>query len=99
MLRNINDKNINELLSEKGNVLIEFGAEWCGPCKMTLPGLKLLGEEKYNLLVGTLDTDVSPESVCQRGTIRNIVNAIAAHEWSTLFDQRIHGATNDCRTR
>lgn len=40
----LNDQNFNESI-EKGVVLVDFYATWCGPCKMLEPFLKEVSEE------------------------------------------------------
>jgi thioredoxin 1 len=42
-------------------VLVEFSAEWCGPCKMLAPILHALAaEQDGSLLVGQIDVDENP---------------------------------------
>lgn len=35
-----------EILNSKGVVLVDFWADWCGPCKMLVPILEEIGDEK-----------------------------------------------------
>jgi thioredoxin len=50
-----------EVLRSELPVLVEFGAEWCGPCKITAPELEALSEElSGKAKVVTVDVDRSP---------------------------------------
>ena len=53
-------------------VLVDFYADWCGPCKMMAPALdELAAEHAGTMLVAKVDTDASP-SISQRYNIRGI---------------------------
>ncbi|NLC48216.1 MAG: thioredoxin [Tenericutes bacterium] len=49
----LNDENFNDLIKE-GKVLVDFYAEWCGPCKMMGP---VLEEVSNNIKVVKVDID------------------------------------------
>jgi thioredoxin 1/putative thioredoxin len=52
---------VNEVMRSRVPVLVEFGAEWCGPCKLVAPELKSLASElDGKAKVVTVDIDRSP---------------------------------------
>jgi thioredoxin 1 len=51
-----------EILNAKKPVLVKFGAEWCGPCRMLAPILEeVLAVESANFDIVSVDVDNSPE--------------------------------------
>ncbi len=51
-----------EVLKSKEPVLVDFYADWCGPCKMMAPVVDELAKEyKGKWKIGKLDVDESPE--------------------------------------
>lgn len=55
----ITDDSFNEVVSTNDLVLVDFWAEWCGPCKMLSPILDEISNER-GLLVGKLNIDENP---------------------------------------
>lgn len=52
----------NEVLQSETPVLVDFWAEWCGPCRMIAPLVDQIAEEyKDKVKVGKLDADQYPE--------------------------------------
>jgi thioredoxin 1 len=69
----LTDSNFEELVlhSEKP-VLVDFWAEWCGPCRIIGPIVNEIGEDfKDQVVVGKLDVDNNP-AVSSKYGIRNI---------------------------
>ena len=61
-----------EVLASETPVLVDFWAEWCGPCRMLAPVIDDLAEEyKGRVKVGKLDTDANRNSA-----MRFSINAI-----------------------
>src|SRR5512145_3198608 len=73
MALTVNDTNFDEIvLSSDKPVLVDFWAEWCGPCKMIGPYIEQIADEfKDKAVVVKCDVDSSTE-VARRYSIRNI---------------------------
>jgi len=54
-----------------GKVLVDFYAEWCGPCKMIAPVVEQISQENENLKVVKVDADNAQELMTKFG-IRGI---------------------------
>jgi thioredoxin 1 len=73
MAQEVNDTNFDEVVLKSDKpVIVDFWAEWCGPCRMITPFIEQIGEEyKDKALVVKCDVDASPD-VARRYSIRNI---------------------------
>ena len=55
----INEENYEEI-TKNGIIVVDFYADWCGPCKMMAPILEETSEEyKGKVVFGKLDTDAN----------------------------------------
>jgi thioredoxin 1 len=68
----ITDSNFNDLISKNKTVLVDFWAEWCGPCRMIGPIIEELANEyEGKAIIGKLDVDSNQESSVKYG-VRSI---------------------------
>lgn len=57
----IDKNNFNEVKNSGKTVLLDFYAEWCGPCRMVSPIVDEISEENPQYLVGKINVDEQEE--------------------------------------
>jgi thioredoxin 1 len=70
-LKKVTDTTFDEeVLKNAKPVLVDFWAEWCGPCRMIAPILEQIAEEHGDKLeIVKLNTDENPETAAKYGVL------------------------------
>lgn len=58
---NVNKNNFDSVKASDKTVLLDFYADWCGPCRMVSPLVDEIAEENPQYLVGKINVDNEPE--------------------------------------
>jgi thioredoxin 1 len=85
------DENIKEIINSGKPVVIDFWAEWCGPCRMVGPLVEELAKEyDGKVVIGKMDVDNNVDTPNEYG-IRNIPTILFFKD-GQLVDKQV-GAT------
>ncbi len=70
MIKEIKESEFeNVVLKEKGKVLVDFYANWCGPCKMLRPILESIASERSDKKIVSIDVDEAEDLAREYGII------------------------------
>lgn len=58
---NVNKNNFDSVKTSDKPVLLDFYADWCGPCRIVSPLVDEIAEENPQYLVGKINVDQEPE--------------------------------------
>ena len=69
----VTDSNFDEIVAKSDKpVMLDFWAEWCGPCRMIAPSVEEMSHEfEGKAVIGKVDVDNNPDVASKFG-IRNI---------------------------
>ncbi|MGN1042382.1 MAG: thioredoxin [Christensenellales bacterium] len=66
----INKENfVNEVYNSEKPVLMDFYADWCGPCRFVAPVISAIAEEREDIKVGQINVDEQSELAAQFGVM------------------------------
>ena len=79
--------SFNELISQKVPVLVDFKADWCGPCKMMTPILKEVKQQlKEDIKIIKIDVDKN-QSVATTYQVKGVPTLILFKEGKQVWRQ------------
>ena len=81
----LSELDFNEFVKE-GNVVVDFYATWCGPCRMLAPIIEDLSEENPNIKFGKLDVD-QVSQVASRYMIQSIPTLLFFKDGTLVHSQ------------
>ena len=91
----VNDENFDSVVMNSDKpVLVDFWAEWCGPCKMLTPTIEALAEEyKDTSSIVKINVDDSPAIATKYG-IRSIPSILLFNN-GDVVEQRVGAVSKD----
>ncbi len=90
----VTNENYEALMASDKPVVIDFWAEWCGPCRMIGPIIEELAEEyKDQVVIGKCDVDSNDDIVAQY-RVRNIPTVVFI-KGGAVVDKVVGAASKD----
>ncbi len=63
----INKENFDLIKNSEKKVLLDFYADWCGPCRMVGPIVEEISNEREDILVAKINVDDEPDLAMEFG--------------------------------
>ncbi|HEX2144104.1 MAG TPA: thioredoxin [Glycomyces sp.] len=78
--------NFEETVTSNAIVLVDWWADWCGPCKMFAPTFEESSTKHTDVVFGKIDTEDQPELSAEAG-IQSIPTLMAFRDGILLYSQ------------
>ena len=79
-------ENFEKTILEGGTVLVDFWAEWCGPCKRSAPVFEEASEQHSDIVFGKVDTEAE-QALAAAANITSIPTLMAFRDGILVFAQ------------
>jgi thioredoxin 1 len=79
-------ETFNETIADNDTVLIDFWAEWCGPCRSFAPNYEKASDEHTDMVFAKVDTEAQPE-LAEAFGIRSIPTLMVFRDQILLYSQ------------
>ncbi|MFP5309698.1 MAG: thioredoxin [Actinomycetes bacterium] len=82
----LTSETFEQTIRDNAIVLLDFWADWCGPCKSFAPHYEAASEEHTDVVFGKVDTE-DQQALAQRFNIRSIPTVMAFRDEVLVFSQ------------
>lgn len=82
----ITKDTFNDTINNNDIVLVDWWAEWCGPCRSFAPVFEEASEKHSDIIFGKIDTEAQPE-LAAMARITSIPTIMAFREGILIFSQ------------
>lgn len=82
----VTKETFDDIVKENDTVILDFWAEWCGPCRSFAPTFETASEKHSDIVFGKVDTEDQQE-LAQAFNIRSIPTLMVFKEQVILYSQ------------